>query len=63
MSHRTARQGRPLHRQDDALSATTLPLCSERSIEEIAESLANHGIGTRRDRPGRAVELLREVAV
>lgn len=31
--------------------------------EEIAESLANHGIGTRRDRPGRAVELLREVAV
>ncbi|MFD9033655.1 dipeptide ABC transporter ATP-binding protein [Streptomyces sp. NPDC059567] len=30
---------------------------------EIEESLANHGIGTRRDRPGRAVELLREVAV
>ncbi|MFC7928178.1 dipeptide ABC transporter ATP-binding protein [Streptomyces cinereoruber] len=30
---------------------------------EIEESLANHGIGTRRDRPDRAVELLREVAV
>ncbi|MFD8211870.1 dipeptide ABC transporter ATP-binding protein [Streptomyces sp. NPDC059695] len=30
---------------------------------EIEEPLANHGVGTRRDRPGRAVELLREVAV
>ncbi|MFJ9891626.1 dipeptide ABC transporter ATP-binding protein [Streptomyces sp. NPDC091287] len=30
---------------------------------EIEESLANHGIGTRRDRPARAVELLRQVAV
>ncbi|MYW58235.1 MULTISPECIES: dipeptide ABC transporter ATP-binding protein [unclassified Streptomyces] len=30
---------------------------------EIEEALANHGIGIRRDRPERAVELLREVAV
>ncbi|MFC8596359.1 dipeptide ABC transporter ATP-binding protein [Streptomyces atroolivaceus] len=30
---------------------------------EIEEALANHGVGTRRDRPGRAVELLRQVAV
>ena len=30
---------------------------------EIVESLANHGVGTRRDRPARAVDLLREVAV
>ncbi|MFJ7070890.1 dipeptide ABC transporter ATP-binding protein [Streptomyces sp. NPDC101115] len=30
---------------------------------EIEEPLANHGIGTRRDRPARAVELLRQVAV